>query len=272
MNRTGTIGDGVERRCLGVRQERAWVDRHLAPGGRAPVGRVGRLTVAGAGRGQGGRSRRSGGRGAGRCSSRRELRDDADRSAWGGTVRGTTDHQERHCERCRRAELPSHRREPPCRTVRSHGGFPLGRRGSNPFTQVSHRASVMRSGATPLKPRAQPAACLTSSAIRFSPAVVKLVRAKATGHVCPSSTRASGWKPRVEYRTLNFDFDWKKQTPSSSGGADSRAATPGRRRRGRDAADPGGPFAECRRRARPERCVAYLCGRLRVEPTSVVRL
>ena len=44
----------------------------------------------------------------------------------------------------------------------------------------------------------QPAAFLTSSAIRFSPAGVRLVRANATGHISPSSSRASGWKPRVE--------------------------------------------------------------------------
>lgn len=42
------------------------------------------------------------------------------------------------------------------------------------------------------------AAFLTSSTIRCSFAGVRLVSAKATGHICSSSSRASGWKPRVE--------------------------------------------------------------------------
>ncbi len=45
----------------------------------------------------------------------------------------------------------------------------------------------------------QPAANLASSAIRFSPAAVRFVRAKATGHISPWDSRASGGKPRVEY-------------------------------------------------------------------------
>jgi hypothetical protein len=53
-------------------------------------------------------------------------------------------------------------------------------------------------GPRPVGVSLQPAAFLTSSAIRFSPAAVRPVRAKATGHISPSSSLASGWKPRVE--------------------------------------------------------------------------
>ena len=56
-----------------------------------------------------------------------------------------------------------------------------------------------------------PTAFFTSSAIRASTAGVSSVTAKATGHISPSSSRASGWKPNVEYRTLNFEAGWKKQ-------------------------------------------------------------
>ena len=45
----------------------------------------------------------------------------------------------------------------------------------------------------------QPAAFLTSSAIRFSLDAVRRVRAKAVGHISVrSSSFASGWKPKVE--------------------------------------------------------------------------
>jgi hypothetical protein len=44
----------------------------------------------------------------------------------------------------------------------------------------------------------QPAACLTSSAIRDSTFGVSLITANSVGHMSPSSRRASGWKPMVE--------------------------------------------------------------------------
>jgi len=57
----------------------------------------------------------------------------------------------------------------------------------------------------------QPAAFFASSTIRASTAGVSFVTANALGHISPSSSAASGWNPKVEYRTLNFDLGWKKQ-------------------------------------------------------------
>ena len=48
-------------------------------------------------------------------------------------------------------------------------------------------------------------AFFTSSAIRASERGVSSVTANETGHISPSSRRASGWNSNVEYRTLNFD-------------------------------------------------------------------
>src|SRR5262249_37668488 len=45
---------------------------------------------------------------------------------------------------------------------------------------------------------AQPAACFTSSTIRFSTAGVSVMTANSVAHMSPSSRLASGWKPKVE--------------------------------------------------------------------------
>jgi hypothetical protein len=45
---------------------------------------------------------------------------------------------------------------------------------------------------------AQPAPFLTSSVMRFSTAGVSLITANSVGHISPSSSLASGWKPTVE--------------------------------------------------------------------------
>ena len=57
----------------------------------------------------------------------------------------------------------------------------------------------------------QLAAFFTSSAMRASTRSVSFVTANAIGHISSSSILASGWKPNVEYRTLNFEAGWKKQ-------------------------------------------------------------
>src|SRR5919109_4036990 len=50
----------------------------------------------------------------------------------------------------------------------------------------------------------QLAAFFTSAAILASTAAVKSVRAKAVGHMAPSSRFALSWKPSVAYLDLNF--------------------------------------------------------------------
>ena len=55
-------------------------------------------------------------------------------------------------------------------------------------------------------------AFLMSSAMRFSSADVSSERAKAVGHIVPSSSLASSLKPSVAYRVLNLSAAWKKQT------------------------------------------------------------
>jgi hypothetical protein len=50
----------------------------------------------------------------------------------------------------------------------------------------------------------QLAAFFTSAAILASTAVVNSVKAKAVGHMAPSSSFAVSWKPNVAYLDLNF--------------------------------------------------------------------
>src|SRR5438105_4294459 len=53
---------------------------------------------------------------------------------------------------------------------------------------------------------------LTSAPILASSAAVNSVRAKAFGHMVPSSRFALSLKPNVAYLVLNFCALWKKQT------------------------------------------------------------
>src|SRR6516162_4562370 len=55
-------------------------------------------------------------------------------------------------------------------------------------------------------------AFFTSAAILASVAAVNSVRAKAVGHMAPSSRFALSLKPSVAYLVLNFCALWKKQT------------------------------------------------------------
>src|SRR5262249_39051550 len=55
-------------------------------------------------------------------------------------------------------------------------------------------------------------AFFTSAPILASSAAVNSVRAKATGHIAPSSRLASSLKPNVAYLVLNFCAGWKWQT------------------------------------------------------------
>src|SRR5215470_14944788 len=58
----------------------------------------------------------------------------------------------------------------------------------------------------------QPTARLTSAPILASSAAVSSsVKAKAIGHMVPSSRFAASLKPNVEYLVLNFCAGWKKQ-------------------------------------------------------------
>ena len=57
-----------------------------------------------------------------------------------------------------------------------------------------------------------PPAFFTSAAILASSAAVNSVRAKAVGHMAPSSRFALSLKPNVAYLVLNFCPLWKKQT------------------------------------------------------------
>ena len=54
-------------------------------------------------------------------------------------------------------------------------------------------------------------AFFTSATILASSAAVNSVRAKAVGHMAPSSRFAESSKPKVAYRDLNFSAVWKKQ-------------------------------------------------------------
>src|SRR5712691_7499256 len=58
----------------------------------------------------------------------------------------------------------------------------------------------------------QLAAFFTSAPILASAAAVNFVRAKAVGHIAPSSSFAASLKPNVAYLVLNFCAGWKKQT------------------------------------------------------------
>src|SRR3981189_2388768 len=58
----------------------------------------------------------------------------------------------------------------------------------------------------------QLAAFFTSAPILASSAAVHSVRAKAVGHIAPSSRFALSLKPNVAYLVLNFCALWKKQT------------------------------------------------------------
>src|SRR5882757_10549096 len=58
----------------------------------------------------------------------------------------------------------------------------------------------------------QLAAFFTSAPILASSAAVNSVRAKAVGHMVPSSRFALSLKPSVAYLVLNFCPLWKKQT------------------------------------------------------------
>ena len=70
------------------------------------------------------------------------------------------------------------------------------------MSRLTLRRLFSRAPRTSIAPQspasAQPAAFFTSSAIRFSTAGVSFVTANATGHMSPSSSLASGWKPKVE--------------------------------------------------------------------------
>src|SRR5712692_11502164 len=59
-------------------------------------------------------------------------------------------------------------------------------------------------------------AFFTSAAILASSATVNPFRAKAVGHMEPSSRFALSLKPNVAYLVLNFCAVWKKQTTLSS--------------------------------------------------------
>src|SRR5207245_1922304 len=59
-------------------------------------------------------------------------------------------------------------------------------------------------------------AFFTSAPILASSAAVNSVRAKAFGHMLPSSRFALSLKPSVAYLVLNFCPLWKKQTPLPS--------------------------------------------------------
>src|SRR2546427_2060426 len=58
----------------------------------------------------------------------------------------------------------------------------------------------------------QVTAFFTSAPILASTSAVNSVRAKAVGHMAPSSRFASSLKPNVAYLVLNFCAGWKKQT------------------------------------------------------------
>src|SRR6266571_3816033 len=59
-------------------------------------------------------------------------------------------------------------------------------------------------------------AFFTSAPILASSLAVNSVRAKAVGHIAPSSRFALSLKPSVAYLVLNFCAVWKKQTTLSS--------------------------------------------------------
>src|SRR5205823_7311249 len=61
-------------------------------------------------------------------------------------------------------------------------------------------------------PAPQLTAFFTSAPILASSAAVNFVRAKAIGHMFPSSSFALSLKPNVAYLVLNFCALWKKQT------------------------------------------------------------
>src|SRR4029079_11729534 len=100
--------------------------------------------------------------------------------------------------------------QPPLRDLDADVLEVVDARALNPDQVVLVRG-LRRRGHLRLDGAPQLAAFLTSSVIRASALGVSSVTANATGHISPSSMRASGWKPSVEYRTLNFDFPWKKQ-------------------------------------------------------------
>src|SRR5260370_12914224 len=60
--------------------------------------------------------------------------------------------------------------------------------------------------------RPQRTAFFTSAPILASSAAVNFVRAKAVGHMAPSSRFASSLKPNVAYLVLNFCALWMNQT------------------------------------------------------------
>ncbi len=53
---------------------------------------------------------------------------------------------------------------------------------------------------------------VTSVTTVFSTAGLHCLSAYDTGQMSPSSSVAASWKPRVEYRYLNFPASWKKTT------------------------------------------------------------
>src|SRR5207248_4879446 len=61
-------------------------------------------------------------------------------------------------------------------------------------------------------PSPQLTAFFTSAPILASASAVNSVRAKAVGHIAPSSRFALSLKPNVAYLVLNFCALWKKQT------------------------------------------------------------
>src|SRR5690606_16407374 len=73
-------------------------------------------------------------------------------------------------------------------------------------------APLIRQGPAETLTAAYLTARLTSSRIAFSSALPIFTRAKDVGHMLPSSRFAVGWKPRVEYRSLNLAALWKNTT------------------------------------------------------------
>src|SRR5512139_853287 len=96
---------------------------------------------------------------------------------------------------------------------------PAGAHGVPPVPTGSHQdppAEVGRSGGHAVGrsgtlARSQPAARFTSALILASSAAVSSFRAKATGHMGPSSRCALSLKPKVAYLVLNLCAPWKKQ-------------------------------------------------------------
>jgi hypothetical protein len=73
------------------------------------------------------------------------------------------------------------------------------------MSRLTSRRLFSRAPRTSMEPQApvspasaQPAPFFASSPIRFSTAGVSVITANSVGHMSPSSSCASGWKPKVE--------------------------------------------------------------------------